>query len=227
MVFDESVLLKDSYLRQLCVDQWSRMAYISDAGTGAIIVANLQNGVSRRVLYDNPSTRAEPGVVLKIGGKDLLDENGKPVQFHVDGIALDPDSKFLYYHALTGRTLYRIQTRHLNDPILSHAELGTHVERLADTGPVDGMALDRDYNLFLTMPEEKAVKRYRIFDGTTVTLAQDDHISWPDSISISPERYLYFTDSQFNLLPYFNKGKDERRTPYKVFRVSKIFPPPP
>lgn len=227
ITFDETVVHQNSYLRQVCIDQWSSTAYVSDAGSGAILVISLQSGLIRRVLAENPSTKAEPDVQLKKGGKELQYEDGKPVQIHVDGIALDPDSGFLYYHALTARTLYRIDTKYLNNPLLSEAELGRHVERLADTGPVDGIAMDNEYNLFLTLPDENAVKRYRVYDGTLVTLAQDDHIWWPDSICISPDRYLYFTASQFSQLPYFNKGKDERRPPYKVFKVSKIYPPPP
>ena len=154
-------------------------------------------------------------------------ENGKPVRIHVDGIALDPDSRFLYYHALTARTLYRIHTDYLKNPLLSEKQMGTHVEKLANTGPVDGMVMDDGYNLFLTLPDESAVKRYRTYDGTLVTLAQDNRMVWPDSISISPDRNLYITDSQFNRLPYFNNGIDRRTLPYKVFRVSKIYPSAP
>lgn len=222
--FDADVVHQNSYLRQVCVDQWSNLAYISDAGSGAILVTNLQNGSSRRVLAENHSTMAEPDLPGKKGLQELRYENGKPVKIHVDGIALDKDSNFLYYHALSARTLYRIQTHYLNDPLLSPAEVGSHVERLADTGQVDGMVMDSDYNLFLTLPFENAVKRYRVYDGTLVTLAQDKHISWADSISISPDRNLYFTASQFNRLPYFNNGKDERKAPYLVFMVSKSYP---
>jgi hypothetical protein len=227
IALDDTVVLQNSYLRHVCIDRWSSFAYISDAGSGAIIVTNLETGVSRRVLADDPSTKAEPGVSLKKGGKELRYENGKPVRIHVDGIALDPDSGFLYYHALTARTLYRIHTQYLNNTIPPQSDTGTHVQRLADTGPVDGMVMDGDYNLFLTFPDENAVKRYRIYDGTLVTLAQDDRMSWPDSMSISPDRNLYITDSQFKRLPYFNNGKDERTPPYMVFRVSKIYPQPP
>jgi hypothetical protein len=222
--FDADIVQQNSYLRHVCVDEWSNLAYISDAGTGAILVTDLQSGLSRRVLAENPTTKAEPDSPGKQDRQELRYENGEPVMIHVDGIALDKDSKFLYYHALSARTLYRIETRYVNDPLLSPEELGAHVERLADTGQVDGMVMDSYYNLFLTLPYENAVKRYRVYDGSLVTLAQDEHISWPDSICLSPDRNLYFTASQFNRLPYFNKGKDERKVPYMVFMVSKSYP---
>lgn len=220
IMLDKAVVSPSSFLRNVCVDQWESHAYISDAGTGALIVTDLNRGMSRRVLSDDPSTKAEQ-VVLTIGGKEMRDDQGKPVRLHVDGIALDEESANLYYHALSAHTLYRIQTRYLNDPTLSGEELGKHVERLADTGYAVGIAMDSDYNLYLTDPEENAIKRYRVFDNSLVTLIKDDQITWPDNISIVPGDYIYFTASQFNRLPYFNNGKDKRVPPYKIFRTRK------
>ncbi len=219
IIFDETAAPQKSYLRNVCVDQWGSTAYISDAGAGAIVVTDLESGLSRRVLSDNPSTKAESGVVLTVNEKELRDENGNPVQIHVNGIVLDPESRFLYYHALTAHTLYRIQTRHLNDQSLSEGELGKRVERLSDTGCADGIAMDGDYDLYLTAPEENAVKRYRAYDGSLTVLAQDDHMTWPNSMSISSDLTLYFTVSQFDRMPFFNKGKDERIPSYPMFKI--------
>lgn len=207
-----------SYLRNVCVDQWGSHAYVSDAGTGALVVTDLDTGVSRRVLAGNPSTMAERGVVLTIGGKPR-EGRGEPVQFQVTGIALDGDSANLYYHALTAHTLYRIQTRYLNDPSVPAEELGRHVERMADTGPVDGMAMGSNHNLYLTAPEEHAVKRYRVSDHSLVTVAQDDEAGWLDSICTAPGGLLYVTASQFDRLLYFNNGQDKRIPPYTLYRI--------
>jgi hypothetical protein len=223
----DGAVLPASNLRRVCVSPWGTHAYISDAGAGAILVVNLEDGLTWRVLAEDPSTKADPDVVLTVEGKALLDEGGKPFRMHVDGLALDPEGSLLYYHALTANVLYRIHTRYLNDPTFPHGDPSGHVERLSETGPVDGMLMDRDYNLFLAMPEEGAVKRYRAYDGSLVTLAQSDRIAWPDSMGLSPDRYLYVTASQFNRVPYFNRGKDERRPPYILFRVYKTYPPPP
>ncbi len=225
IAFDNTTVLPESFLRNVCVDQWQSYAYISDTGTGALIVTDLDNGLSWRKLADDPSTKAEPGMVLSVHGKELRDETGKPVQLHVDGIALDPDSMFLYYHALTARTLYRVRTSYLNDPMITGKNLGEHVERLADTGAADGIAMDSDYNLHLTAPEENAVKRYRVSDGGVATLARDDRLLWPDSVSTAPTDVLYFTTSQFDRLPCLNDGKDLRTPPYKIFRVRKTVMP--
>ena len=215
---DRAAVPPGSYLRNVCVDQWASHAYVSDAGTGALVVTDLDSGVSRRVLADDPSTKAEPGVVLTIGGKESRDDRGQPVQFHVNGIALDKESANLYYHALTAHTLYRIQTRYLNDPIFSGEGLGKHVERLADTGPIDGMAMGSDHSLYLTAPEDHAIKQYRVSDNSVVTAAQDA-ASWLENVCTAPGGLLYITASQFDRLPLFNDGKDKRIPPYKLFRV--------
>ncbi len=223
--FDNTIVPEGSYLCNVCIDQWETMAYVSDAGNGALIVTDLGSGFSRRVLADHPSTKGEPGVRLTAAGKELRTEAGKPFQLHVDGIALDVDSTFLYYHALTARTLYRINTRYLNDPIFTGKELADHVERLADTGVAAGLVMDSDYNLYITSPEESAIKRYRVYDGSLVTLVRDERLVWPGSICKAPLDFLYLTDSQFNRMPFFNGGKDRRTPPYILFRIHRELMP--
>jgi sugar lactone lactonase YvrE len=219
VAFDGTIAPPASYLNDVRVDTMDEVAYITDSGMGAIVVADLQSGLIRRLLADHPSTRAEPGVVLNIRGRELRDEAGKVPQIHADGIALDPKRRFLYYHALTGRTLYRIDTRYLKDGSLAPSEIGSHVEKLSETGPVDGMEMDRGYDLYLTSLEDSSIQRYRVFDGSILQIAGNELIQWPDSICIGPDNYLYFTDSQINLMPRFNQGVDKRTPPYRLFKI--------
>jgi len=216
--FDTSVVVPGSYLQNVCVDQWESYAYLSDAGTGAIVVTNLDSGQSRRVLAGDRSTKAEHGIALTVGGKQAR-QGEKPVQFQVSGLALDNEGEDLHYHALTAHTLYRIQTRYLNDPLYSAAELSQHVEQVTDTGPVDGMAMGSYDNLYLTAPEEHAIKRYRESDNSLVTVAHDDTETWEDSLCTASGEILYVAASQFDRLPYFNGGEDKRVPPYTLFRV--------
>ncbi len=217
--FDDSIAPRNSYLNDVRFDPSADLAYITDSGAGAIVVVDLATGKSRRLLAVHPSTKAEPGYVPVIGGKELRDEKGRVPQIHADGIAIDAAGEYLYYHALTGRTLYRIKTSALKDPNLSEKQLAVHVERVAETGAVDGMLMDADGNLYLTALEENAIKRYRPDSGTLDTIVQSDHIQWPDSMGISPDDYLYFTASQIHRMPRFNYGRDERILPYKLFKI--------
>jgi sugar lactone lactonase YvrE len=220
--FDDSVAPRNSYLNDVSFDPSEDIAYITDSGTGAIIVVNLENGKSRRQLSGHSSTKAEPGYVPVIGGKELRDQNGRVPQIHADGIAIDSDGVYLYYHALTARTLYRIKASVLKDIKLSEEQLAGHVEKVVETGAVDGMLMDSDNNLYLTALEENAIKRYRPDGDTLDTIIQDELIQWPDSMGISPDDELYFTASQIHRMPRFNYGKDERILPYKLFKISLV-----
>jgi sugar lactone lactonase YvrE len=217
--FDDVAAPHNSYLNDVRFDPNDEVAYITDSGTGALVVVDLTSGKSRRVLADHPSTKAEPGYVPVIDGKEWRDENGRVPQIHADGIAIDAEGVYLYYHALTARTLYRIKTSFLKDPKLSESELAAHVERVAYTGAVDGMLMDVDDNLYMTALEESAIKRYRPNGDILETIVKDDRIQWPDSMAISPDDNLYFTASQINLMPRYNFGRDKRLLPYKFFKV--------
>ena len=217
--FDDAVAPKNSYLNDMRFDPDGNFAFITDSGTGAIVVVDLESGKSWRRLAGHPSTKAEPGYVPVIGGKELRDENGQVPRINADGIAIDAEGEYLYYHALTARTLYRIRTSALTDPNLPEEQVAKYVEKVAETGAVDGMLMDAHDNLYLTALERNAILRYRPAGDALETIVQDDRIQWPDSMDISPDDFLYFTASQINRMPRFNLGKDERVPPYRMFKV--------
>lgn len=217
--FDDSVAPTSSYLNDVRIDPAEDVAYITDSGAGAILVVDLASGKSRRLLADHPSTKSEPGYVPVIDGKELRNESGQAPKIHADGIAVDAEGEYLYYHALVARTLYRIKTSYLKDARFTEPQLAAHVEKVAETGAVDGMLMDENDNLYLTALEENAIKRYLIDSDTFEMVVQDGLIQWPDSMSISPDGYLYFTASQINRMPRFNYGVDNRILPYRFFKI--------
>ncbi len=217
--FDEETAPSASYLNDVRIDHLEQVAYITDSGLGAIVVVDLKSNLIRRLLTEHPSTKAEPSVALKVKGVELHDQSGRTPPIHADGIALDTNRKYLYYHALTGRTLYRIETRFLRDQSLLPDELGKQVEKLSATGPVDGMETDHRFNLYLTSPENSAIQRYRVYDRSMEKVAENSEIQWPDSLCLGPDDYLYLTDSQLNLMPLFNQGVDKRKPPYKLYKI--------
>ncbi|HEV3100103.1 MAG TPA: hypothetical protein VGY75_10370 [Candidatus Udaeobacter sp.] len=73
-------------------------------------------------------------------GKALIDQQKKTsLQIAPDGIALDAKNGYLYYHALTAHTLYRIKTSFLTDEKLGKSELESKVENVGQTPAPDGM----------------------------------------------------------------------------------------
>ena len=209
ITFDEEVLPAGCYLNDVRIDTDLNYAYITDSGLGAIIVTDLSTGKSRRVLTEHPSTKSE-NIQLSIDGKKWLHPNGQKPQIHSDGIALDDTGEYLYYQALTGRTMYRIKTKHLRDTSFSAFQLENKIETVGTTGASDGIAFGPDRNLYLTSIEMNSIRRLTK-SGKVETMIQDPRLKWPDSFSITKDGYIYVTTSQLHL----NFAVQE---PYKIFR---------
>lgn len=208
---------RGSFLNDIRVDTDKDRAYITDAGRGAILRVDLKTGKATRTLENHPSTQADPTVPLLVNGAPLTTSEGKTLQVHADGLALSPDNRYLYYHALTANTLFRIETGILWDDTLSDAEKAAHVETVADTGPIDGMEMDARGNLYLTIFPQSAIKRLTP-QGKLETVVQDARLQWPDSFSLGPDHTLYITASQIQGMPLFHHDGDQREPPYRVFR---------
>ena len=218
--FGEDIAPKKSYLNDVRVDANAGVAYITDSGKGAIIVVDLKTGKARRLLDGHPSTQGEPGFKLAVDGRELIDEQKKsPPQINSDGIALDLKNDFLYYHALTGHTLYRIKTQYLRDPNLSKGDLESKVEKVAQTPAPDGMLEASDGSVYLTDIEDDAIVLWDAGTSKVSQVIKDKRLSWPDTLSWGPEGALYVTCSQIQNSPRFNGGRNVRVEPYRLFKV--------
>ncbi len=221
--FGEDIAPAKSYLNDVRVDTESNTAFITDSGLGAIIVVDLQSGKARRLLADSKSTKVEPGTTITVDGKELIDqEKNKPPQFASDGIALDTRSGYLYYHALTGHTFYRIKTADLINEKLSKSELGSKVENLGQTPLPDGMLEAPDGSIYLTDIEGGAIGRWDPATKKIERVIADKRLLWPDTMSWGPRGELYVTASQIENMPKYNGGKSTRTEPYKLFKVTGL-----
>lgn len=212
--FETPAVETASYLNDVRIDPSANAAYLTDSGTGALIVLDLETGTPRRLLAGHPSTKGEETVLYV--GKRPWKRNGVTPQVHADGLALSPDGRFLYYQALSGRTLYRVLTAALRDPKIPPEDLANAVEIVGRPGAADGLEFDGQGNLLLTAIEYDAIHRLTP-EGKLECLAQSREIRWPDSLAVGPDGAIYFTTSQIHL-------DRDKAGPYKIFR---LVPPKP
>lgn len=210
---DPTVAPKGSYLNDVRIDTKRQIAYMTDSGLGAIVVLDLKTGTARRVLDSSPSVKAEEIKILIDGKRWGVQQDGSVRKVHSDGIALDKSGDYLYYQALTGRTLYRVPTKDLRNEKLKAKELNAKVEQVAKTCVADGIEFGADGLLYLTAIEDSAIKRMNVnaAEKTLETVIKDAQLVWPDSLSMRGDGFIYVTCSQIHLGP-------KPATPYKIFR---------
>jgi sugar lactone lactonase YvrE len=220
IVFPESVVSGNDYLNDVRFDTQNGYAFITDSGSGGLVMVDLRNKQVRRVLADNPSTKAEPGVLLKIEGVPLINEKtGKPVQVNSDGIEIDRANGYLYYQALVGRTLYRVKLADLENANVSDAELGKRVETVATVPAADGLALRNNF-IYFTAIEQDAIDRLNLDSRELSVVVKDARLKWPDTLSFGPDGTLYVTNSQIHLTPRFNHGVNKVKEPFGVYKIA-------
>lgn len=207
-----------SALNDVRVDNSHHIAYLSDPGLCAVVVLDLNTGKTRVVLQKEKATLADPNFKLHLDGKDVADLQGKPFSSNVNGIALTTDNQYFYFRAINQTKLYRIKTADLADTNLSATELSAKVEMVAETGVCHGMTADTKGNIYLSDSPNNAIT-YVSPDGKLHQLVKDMRLSWPDSMGISPDGYLYLSCSQMNRLPKYNSGQDMVQYPYRVYKV--------
>lgn len=193
-----------SYLNDIRVAPDGRYAYVTDSGVpGGIVVLEIGSGKSWRALSGSPTTQADAGVTVTTDGRPLRRVDGRPPVVNADGIALSADGAHLYWQALTGKTVYRIETKLLQTP--SPQDIEGRVEKVAETEPADGLWMDKSGRLYLSSIAENAVKVLEP-DGKRRTVLSDPRLRWPDTFAEGPDGTLYVTASRIQDSPWFHKA---------------------
>jgi len=206
-----------SYLNDIRIDTQTQMAYLTNSGTGGIVVLDLKSGQSRQVLQAHKSVHPDPNVKFIIDGHELK-KQGQPVAFQSDGIALSPDRKYLYYKTISDKKLFRIPTAALNNPALTGQQLAGQVQELGNFANTDGMIFDPHGNLYLGDPTTYSM--IQITAGLKMhTWIKDQRLIWPDTYTISKDGYIYISTSQIQRQPDYNNGINKRTSPYEVYKV--------
>lgn len=217
-----NVVPRDGYVNDVRIDLANNLAYITESGTGGIILLDLRHGRARRIGDSTPSTKADASVKPVVGGRPLVKRDGSAFFVHADGIAFDKKNGWLYYQALTGNRLHRVRTKALQSIMVGANDrlderVAEATEDLGETVVTDGMEIDDAGNVYFTAIEKNAIM-YRSPDGKLHTLVSGDEIRWPDSIAIRNGE-LYFTTSQIHLTDWFSEDGSNPKEPYKVYKV--------
>jgi sugar lactone lactonase YvrE len=224
--FGQDVAIAGSYLNDVRFSKDGRYAYLTDAGQrGALVVVDLASGKARRVLDGHPSTQPEKGVVVHTDGKPLRYPDGRPVLFAADSIALSSDGAWLYYKALTGTTLYRIQTAALTGSGLAGEDVSSRVQPFGKLEPTDGFWIGRGTDtLYITSIQDNAIKARDLAQGpggTVRTVVQDPRLRWPDTFSQGPDGSLYVTTSRIQDSAFFNRDAP-LALPTQLWRLPRL-----
>lgn len=232
--FPEDVVLPTTYLNDVRFDLRGgrELAFITDSsasGPNGIIVVDLVSGRSWRKLHDHASTRPDPRFQAILDGRAFMLRQGelppKPLRIGADGIAITAER--LFYCPLTSRTLYSVPLEALADEDLPAAQVARTVVEYPRDFASDGLESDAQGRIYLTDWEHDAIKRFDPAAQATTfeTLIRDSDVSWPDTLDLSADGYLYVTASQLHRQRKFNDGEDRRERPFGVFRFRIDTPP--
>ena len=227
ITFSDDVALPSTYLNDVRFDLLNGAAYItdsSDSGPNGIIVVDLESGEAWRRLHDHPSTKADISLTVIAEGRVFCErtEDGdtKPVTMGSDGIAISADGERLWYCPLVSRRWYSVSTRALRNRELDDAAVAETVIDEGDKGGgADGLESDNAGNIYATSYEHNAIVR-RLPSGEMQTIAHDERMLWPDTMSVATDGYLYFTANQLHRQAKYQGGHDQRVYPYYLFRIA-------
>ena len=208
---------KGSFLNDIAVDEARKVAYISDSGLrsapeikAGIIVVDFTTGTVRRLLDRHPTVSPQPGVKVMSCGAEVWP--GKPLIVGINGIALSPEGKTLYWTVTTGRNAFSAPTEVLCDAGASKTAVEAMITDLGDVGGnTDGIVTDAVGNLYITDVTRGGIVKYDPQTKTMALFASNIGVHWPDTATINVGGDVVFTSS--NLTQHFAaavKPGDER-----------------
>ena len=189
-----------SFLNDIAVDHSRGVAYISEAGTGALITYSLATNTARR--YASVHTAVDPTAIIKINGV-LYDS----IKIPEDGITLDPRQDVLYFCALTGAKLFSVPASALRDFALSNDEITKRVTVVGAKPPSDGLAFASNGRLYYGDLNDNAVYEWDVSkpfaSGSKLLVQNNETMQWPDTFAFDGKNNIIFTA---NKLQHFFSG---------------------
>ncbi|MDH3266111.1 MAG: hypothetical protein OEM25_04010 [Gammaproteobacteria bacterium] len=217
--FDSDIAPAGSFLQDLQVSADGNTIVIADASfwkkQPAIIVYDVAAATPRRILESHYSVSAEDFTIRNQGQSMVFAGGIVALRGGVDGIALGDE--WLYFAALSGSSIYRIQLSDIVDAKAPNTQIAARVEMYSRKPLSDGLSLDIDGNVYVTDVEHNSVARVDT-DRKLQTLLRSTRIRWPDALSFGPDGWLYVADSALGDVILQSHEHINANGPYKIFR---------
>lgn len=187
-----------SFLNDLVLDRDGTHAYISDAATGGGALVVYDRVANRARRFVGTSTRAEPGFTLEING--FLYNESTPV----DGIAISPDWKTIFYSVMAANALYGVPAGVLSNFSNTDAVIDKHVIAIGPKPSSDGMTTDSDGRLYFGDNPRTALGGWdtsESFSEWQVIFTNNETMQWVDTFAFSGSDLMWTTNK---LQSFFN-----------------------
>lgn len=220
-------VIPSSYCTDLVLDPTAPFAYLADPANGqdaAIIVADLESGLCRRVLQGHPCVQPDPSVTLPISvlserSSVRLDGTTTITRCGVDSLSIDRRGEWLYLAALQSRTLQRIPAKLARDSSISAPDLAKGVESYATKPPSVSMAIDSKGNIYLGDSANRGIGIIEPKNKTYQLLVSDARLLWPDSLTFGEDGRLYFFSPNRPSQKQGEKAMGSAKPTYSLFRT--------
>lgn len=220
-------VIPSSFCTDLVLDPTAPYAYLADPANGqdaAIIVADLESGLCKRVLQGLPCVQPDPSVALPISALSerstvRLDGTTTITQRGVDSLAIDRRGEWLYLSALQSRTIQRLPAKSLRNFENSTPELTKTIEPYATKPPSVSLAIDSKGSLYLGDSANRGIGIIEPKNKTYQLLVSDARLLWPDSLTFGHDGRLYFFSPNRSVPKLGDKTSGNAKPSYSLFRT--------
>ncbi|XP_071107773.1 major royal jelly protein 1-like [Haliotis cracherodii] len=223
--FPEAVAPKmRTYLNDIVVHKISgkpAYAYITDTGTAKLVVYDFLKDKSYTFAHKSMAAESGPATIIDFDNTKFMSKTA------INGIALSPDSRYLYYCPLASMKLYRVPTSVLAQ---ENGDISRSVKNLGDKVSQTGGMMAGSKSLFYGALNRNAVYKWDFTKDMAIAASVDDVtlttqtqvvkdealMNWVDSFAFDTSGHLYFTVN--NVPKFLQNTMDFKDTgPFNMF----------
>ena len=212
---------KGSYVQDFQVSGDGRFVFLADLNAvtlhPALISYDIKGGEGRRVLEGEPSVTGENYTILSYGHTMSFLMGLYKMHPGLDSIALDHRDVWLYFGPMSHETLFRVPAEDLR--VASRQNVAAHVEKFGPKPQSDGLTMDSENSIYITDVEHGAIMVLNQKRELRTLIRDEKRIRWADGLSLTPDGWLYFTDSAIPDLMMQSREHVKAAGPYFVYRV--------